>query len=236
VESVKVKEGAERVKVSTGFDWRYPVLFRSLHRFPTMSDAYPPLDNALLQRLHALGVRPADVEERFVRGTGPGGQKINKTSSTVWLRHGPTGVEVRCQRERSQADNRAVAWAELADRVEKRGDGWRPPRWNRRAKRNAAATGKKAGARKRAWWPKKSTMPATKPSAAGSPPTTDPRLPPARSGAITRLTCHAIRDKFLTCELFPIPTDFLLVNPRLRLRERTYFISPKFVTLAGINV
>jgi len=85
-----------------------------------MSDTYPALDRALLQRLHALGVRPADVEERFVRGTGPGGQKINKTSSTVWLRHGPTGEEVRCQRERSQADNRAVAWAELADRVETR--------------------------------------------------------------------------------------------------------------------
>ena len=117
---MKVKEGAERVKVSSGFDWCYPVLFRSLHRFPTMSDAYPPLDNALLQRLLALGVRPADVEERFVRGTGPGGQKINKTSSTVWLRHGPTGVEVRCQRERSQAENRAVAWAELANRVETR--------------------------------------------------------------------------------------------------------------------
>jgi protein subunit release factor B len=117
---VKVKEGAERVKVSTGFDWRYPILFRCLHRIPTMSDAYPPLDNDLLRRLHALGVRPVDVEERFVRGTGPGGQKINKTSSTVWLRHGPTGVEVRCQRERSQADNRATAWAELADRVEKR--------------------------------------------------------------------------------------------------------------------
>ena len=115
-----MKEGAERVKVSSGFDWCYPILFRSLHRFPTMSDAYPPLDNALVQRLQALGVRPSDVEERFVRGTGPGGQKINKTSSTVWLRHGPTGVEVRCQRERSQADNRAVAWAELADRVETR--------------------------------------------------------------------------------------------------------------------
>jgi len=117
---VKVKEGAERVKVLSGFDWRYPLLFRSLHCIPTMSDAYPPLDGALVQRLQTLGVRPGDVEERFVRGTGPGGQKINKTSSTVWLRHGPTGVEVRCQRERSQADNRAVAWAELADRVETR--------------------------------------------------------------------------------------------------------------------
>ena len=72
------------------------------------------------ERLAALGVRPADVEEKFVRGTGPGGQKINKTSSTVWLRHGPTGVEVRCQRERSQAVNRDVAWLELCEKLEAR--------------------------------------------------------------------------------------------------------------------
>ena len=72
------------------------------------------------ERLAALGVRPADVEEKFVRGTGPGGQKINKTSSTVWLRHGPTGVEVRCQRERSQAVNREVAWLELCEKLEAR--------------------------------------------------------------------------------------------------------------------
>jgi protein subunit release factor B len=72
------------------------------------------------QRLGALGVAPGDVEERFVRGTGPGGQKINKTASTVWLQHRPTGVVVRCQAERSQAMNRARAWAELADKLEHR--------------------------------------------------------------------------------------------------------------------
>ena len=71
-------------------------------------------------RLTALGVRRDDVEERFVRGAGPGGQKINKTSSTVWLRHGPTGVEVRCQRERSQAANRELAWMELCAKLEER--------------------------------------------------------------------------------------------------------------------
>lgn len=72
------------------------------------------------RRLAALGVRAADVEERFVRGTGPGGQKINKTSSTVWLRHRPTGLEVRCQRERSQAANRELAWDELCAKLEDR--------------------------------------------------------------------------------------------------------------------
>jgi protein subunit release factor B len=74
----------------------------------------------IVGRLAALGLRAADVEERFVRGAGPGGQKINKTSSTVWVRHGPTGLEVRCQRERSQAANRELAWAELVEKLEAR--------------------------------------------------------------------------------------------------------------------
>src|SRR5512145_3275932 len=72
------------------------------------------------ERLAALGVRFADVDERFVRGAGPGGQKINKTSSTVWLRHRPTGIEVRCQRERSQSANRELAWLELCGKLEAR--------------------------------------------------------------------------------------------------------------------
>ena len=76
------------------------------------------LPTQIVDRLASLGVRLEEVEERFVRGAGPGGQKINKTSSTVWLRHGPTGVEVRCQRERSQSVNRLLAWTELAEKLE----------------------------------------------------------------------------------------------------------------------
>ncbi len=72
------------------------------------------------QRLFRLGVAVADLEERFVRGSGPGGQKINKTSSTVWVRHRPTGLEVRCQAERSQAANRERAWVELSEKLEAR--------------------------------------------------------------------------------------------------------------------
>lgn len=80
---------------------------------------FPDLVEASLRaRFVSLGVRPEDVEERFIRGGGAGGQKINKTSSTVALRHGPTGVEVRIQDERSQVQNRAVAWAALADKLE----------------------------------------------------------------------------------------------------------------------
>lgn len=78
------------------------------------------LPTQIYERLAKVGARPEDVEERFVRGSGPGGQKINKTSSTVWLRHEPTGVEVRCQAERSQAANRERAWEELCGKLETR--------------------------------------------------------------------------------------------------------------------
>ncbi|MEO7415374.1 MAG: peptide chain release factor-like protein [Opitutaceae bacterium] len=74
----------------------------------------------IVERLIAIGVRPEDIEERFVRGGGPGGQKINKTSSTVCLRHAATGMEVRCQRERSQAANRELAWQALCGKLEGR--------------------------------------------------------------------------------------------------------------------
>jgi peptide chain release factor len=74
----------------------------------------------IVEKLAALGARPEDVDERFVRGSGPGGQKINKTSSTVWLRHRPTGIEVRCQRERGQAANREFAWHELCAKLAER--------------------------------------------------------------------------------------------------------------------
>lgn len=71
-------------------------------------------------RLTALGVKPADVEERFVRGTGPGGQKINKVSSTVTLHHKASGIEVRRQQERSQSANRRLAWLGLCEKLEGR--------------------------------------------------------------------------------------------------------------------
>ena len=80
-----------------------------------------PLPTQIEQRLQRLGSRGEDVDERFIRGTGPGGQKINKTSSTVWLRHRPTGIEVRCQAGRSQAANREQAWTELCSRLEAKG-------------------------------------------------------------------------------------------------------------------
>ena len=65
-----------------------------------MADFPDIVEESLRARFVSLGVDPGEVEEHFIRGAGAGGQKINKTSSTVRLKHLPTGVEVRCQRER----------------------------------------------------------------------------------------------------------------------------------------
>ena len=76
--------------------------------------------NQLAVRMERLGIRESDLEESFIRGSGSGGQKINKTSSTVVLVHKPSGIEVRCQRERSQAMNRFFARRDLCDRMEEK--------------------------------------------------------------------------------------------------------------------
>lgn len=78
----------------------------------------PAKEAELRARMDALGIREGDLEEWFVRGGGPGGQKLNKTSSVVCLRHRPSGMEIRCGRERSQALNRFLARRELCDKLE----------------------------------------------------------------------------------------------------------------------
>ncbi len=66
-----------------------------------------------------LKLSEGDLKETFVRSSGPGGQKVNKTSTCVCLRHIPTGLGVRCQRERSQALNRLLARKLLLNKIEK---------------------------------------------------------------------------------------------------------------------
>ena len=73
---------------------------------------------ALLILMERAGVREAELQERFVRSGGPGGQNVNKVSSCVWLRHLPSGLEVKVQQERSQALNRYLARRLLAQKLE----------------------------------------------------------------------------------------------------------------------
>ena len=74
-------------------------------------------EDQLLKRMAALDISESDLQEWFIRGGGPGGQKTNKTSSTVCLRHKPTGLEVRCAQERSQSLNRFLARRDLCDKI-----------------------------------------------------------------------------------------------------------------------
>ena len=78
----------------------------------------PGKEKSLLDRMQALGVREQDIEEQFVRSSGAGGQKVNKTSSCVVLHHRPTGLRVKCQQERSQALNRFLARRILLDKID----------------------------------------------------------------------------------------------------------------------
>jgi peptide chain release factor len=78
----------------------------------------PEKQKALQEVLARLEIRPEDVIERFIRSGGAGGQKVNKTSTAVYLRHIPSGLEVKMQKERSQALNRFLAWRLLAEKIE----------------------------------------------------------------------------------------------------------------------
>ncbi len=72
----------------------------------------------LKERMEELGIDEKDILEKFVRSSGRGGQKVNKTSTCVYLKHIPTGIEVKCMGERSQSINRFLARRELVERVE----------------------------------------------------------------------------------------------------------------------
>ena len=75
---------------------------------------------ALEERLARLGVRPEDLEESFIHSGGKGGQNVNKVATCVVLVHRPTGIMVKCQRERTQGANRLVARRMLAEKIEER--------------------------------------------------------------------------------------------------------------------
>jgi protein subunit release factor B len=75
-------------------------------------------EKSLRERMEKLGLREEDIVESFIRSGGKGGQHVNKASTCVYLKHLPTGLEVKCQQERSQAMNRFHARVQLADRID----------------------------------------------------------------------------------------------------------------------
>lgn len=74
--------------------------------------------DALKKKMKRLDIKEKDIEEKFIRSRGKGGQKVNKTSSCVYLKHKPTKIEVKCDRERSQSLNRFLARRILVDKIE----------------------------------------------------------------------------------------------------------------------
>jgi protein subunit release factor B len=88
--------------------------------FPEFSDITPAKAAALKERIARLAIDLRLVEEQFIRGSGHGGQKINKTSNAVLLKYPPLGLIVRCQRERKRSLNRFIALRELVDEIEVR--------------------------------------------------------------------------------------------------------------------
>jgi protein subunit release factor B len=72
----------------------------------------------LREHMEALHIDEKDIEEKFIRSSGHGGQNVNKTSTCVYLKHLPTGIEVKCMQDRSQSINRFLARRELVKRIE----------------------------------------------------------------------------------------------------------------------
>ncbi len=75
-------------------------------------------NQALKKKMQQLRIYEKDIKEKFILSSGKGGQKVNKTSSRVYLKHLPTGIEIKCQRERSQSLNRFLARRILANKIE----------------------------------------------------------------------------------------------------------------------
>jgi peptide chain release factor len=77
-------------------------------------------ERALLAKMSRLSIRESDISESFVRSGGHGGQNVNKVATCVYLKHLPTGIEVKCGRERSQALNRFLARRILVNKIEEK--------------------------------------------------------------------------------------------------------------------
>lgn len=74
--------------------------------------------DGLQKKMELLGIREDDIEEKFILGSGKGGQKINKTASCVYIKHIPSSIEVKCQKDRSRELNRYLARKALCEKFE----------------------------------------------------------------------------------------------------------------------
>jgi protein subunit release factor B len=88
----------------------------------------------LEERMQKCNVSESDLEERFVRSQGAGGQKVNKTSTCVHLTHLPTGLSVKMQKSRSQGLNRYYARRRLCEMLENKLLGEESPQARKQSK------------------------------------------------------------------------------------------------------
>ncbi len=71
----------------------------------------------LRQQMLDLGISEDQLTEKFIIGSGSGGQKLQKTASCVHLKHQPTGIIIKCQQDRSQENNRYYARVRLCEKI-----------------------------------------------------------------------------------------------------------------------
>jgi len=90
---------------------------------PGKSDLSEKKYGVLLNKIKKCYIDLSDIDEKFIRGTGKGGQKINKTNSCVYLKHKPTGISIKYQKERKRSMNRVLALRELVDAIERKMSG-----------------------------------------------------------------------------------------------------------------
>ena len=85
-------------------------------------------------RMHNCKLLEKDIEENFVRSSGPGGQKVNKSSTCVHLKHIPSGFAVKVQKSRSQTLNRYYARKQICELLENKLLGKESPEAKRKEK------------------------------------------------------------------------------------------------------
>ncbi len=76
--------------------------------------------NELYSKFEKYGIKEADIEEKFIRSSGKGGQNVNKVATAVYLKHIPSGIEVKCSKSRTQLLNRFFARRLLVEKIEEK--------------------------------------------------------------------------------------------------------------------